>query len=315
MKKSTIIFSLTGNQNLTNEICENLGLERSECKVTHFADGEILVVPQVSVRGKHVYIVQGTSNPVTERLMEILICIDACKRASAREITVVMPYFGYARQDRKAKARQPITAKLVAELLQVAGANRVVTMDLHAAQIQGFFDIPIDDLAALPLIAQYFKAKDLDNVTVVSPDHGGANRARLLAEILQAPIAIIDKRRPEPNKAQVMNIIGEVKGRNCIIIDDMVDTAGTLVAGVEALKEFGANDVYTAATHGILSNPAVERIQNSQIKEMVVTNTIELSDEKKIDKIKVISVAPLLARTIEAIEMAKPVSKVVESFQ
>jgi ribose-phosphate pyrophosphokinase len=239
---------------------------------------------------------------------------DALKRASAKEITAVIPYFGYARQDRKAKPRQPITSKLVADLLTVAGVDRVVTVDLHARQIQGFFNIPTDEMEALPLIYKYFKEKNIPDICVVSPDHGGATRARKLSEKLDSPIAIIDKRRPKPNVAEVMGIIGDVKGKNCIIIDDMIDTAGTIVAGAEVLKQKGAKDVYIACTHGVLSGPAVERLSNCCAKEVVITDTITIPEEKKFDKLVQVTVADLLAHTIEQIENDLPVSDVFKKY-
>lgn len=258
MVKETVIFALTSSTDLAAHVCRDLGLPLGKIKVEHFADGEILVEPQESVRGRSVFIVQSTCNPVTERLMEVLVCIDACKRASAGEINVIMPYYGYARQDRKAKPRQPITAKLVADLLQVAGADRVVVFDLHATQIQGFFDIPIDDLTAVPMLGQYFKEKNLpsDKLVVVSPDHGGVTRARRLADILDAPIAIIDKRRPKPNMVEAQNVIGDVNGKICIVVDDICDTAGSLVAGCQILKDHGASEIYTGIRTG--DHPSVD---------------------------------------------------------
>ena len=316
MIENAIVFALSSSVELAQEIVDYLGMPLGKCSVKHFADGEIMVEPEESVRGRSVYIVQSTCSPVSDRLMEVLIAIDACKRASAGEITVIMPYYGYARQDRKARARQPITAKLVADLLQTAGADRVVTIDLHATQIQGFFNIPIDDLSAVSMIGQYFRSKNLDNVVVVSPDHGGTPRARRLADCLGAPMAIIDKRRPRPNVAEAMNVIGEVEGKTAIIVDDMADTCGTLIAGVNILYEKGAREIYFACTHGLLSGPAIERIQNSHIKEMVITNTIPMTEEKKngTDKITVLSVGYMLAKTIEAIQLKNPVSAVFDLF-
>src|SRR5699024_5601354 len=241
-----------------------------------------------------VYIVQSTSQPVNENLMELLILIDAVRRAAASTITIVMPYYGYARQDRKARAREPITSKLVANLLETAGADRVVTFDLHAPQIQGFFDVPIDHLVGVPLLSDYFEAKNLEDIVVVSPDHGGVVRARRLADRLKTPIGIIDKRRPKPNVAEVMNIVGEVEGKTVIIIDDIIDTAGTMCLAIDALIEKGAKEVYAACTHPVLSGPAIERLEKSPLKELVVTNTIQLPEEKLIDKITQLSVAPLL---------------------
>ena len=246
--------------------------------------------------------------------MEILVLADALKRASAKEITAIIPYFGYARQDRKAKPRQPITSKLIADLLTVAGINRVVTVDLHAAQIQGFFDIPVDEMQALPLISNYFKKKNISDICVVSPDHGGATRARKLAVALDAPVAIIDKRRPKPNVAEIMGVLGDVEGKNCIMVDDMIDTGGTIVAGIEMLKEKGAKSVHVACTHPVFSGPAVERLQNSSADEVVVTDTIKLPEEKMFPKLKIVTVAVLLARTIENIENCEPLSNVFEMF-
>ncbi len=311
----TVIFSLSASKKMAQEIASEIGLEVGKCDVFHFADGEILVELGESVRGKNVYIIQSTYNPVSTHLMELLIAIDACKRASAGMINVVIPYFGYARQDRKARPRQPITSKLVADLLQVAGAKRIITMDLHATQIQGFFDIPADDITAIGIIGKYFIEKNLPEMVVVSPDHGGANRARKLAEILQCPIAIIDKRRTKPNVAEAMNVIGDVNGKTAIIIDDIVDTAGTLVAGIDLLYDKGATAVYTACTHGVLSGPAIERIKNSRIVEFVCTNTIELPEEKMLDKITVLSVGRMLGRIIQQIEDARPVSEVVAEYK
>ncbi len=317
MRDNIAVFGLSANIDLTNEICDHLGLKPGKIAVHHFADGEILIEPLESVRGKHVYIVQSTSTPVSETYMEVLIAIDAFKRASADEITVVMPYYGYARQDRKARARQPITAKLMANLLQTAGADRVVTIDLHAPQIQGFFDIPTDDLTAVAMIGQYYRRKRFeDEVVVVSPDHGGATRARKLSDVIpNSTLAIIDKRRTKPNEAEAVNLIGDVDGKVAIVIDDMVDTAGSLMAGIDLLYHNGAKEVYCACTHGILSGPAVERIENSDIKELLITNTIAQSEEaKKVEKIKQISVGYMLAKCIEAIQNDQPVSRLFELF-
>ena len=318
MVKETVVFALTSSTDLAAAVCKELGLPLGKIKVEHFADGEILVEPQESVRGRSVFIIQSTCNPVTEHLMEVLICIDACKRASAGEINVIMPYYGYARQDRKAKPRQPITSKLVANLLQTAGANRILTFDLHAAQIQGYFDIPIDDLTAVPMIGEYFKTKNFnkDELVVVSPDHGGVTRARRLADILDAPIAIIDKRRPKPNMVEAQNVIGDVKGKTCIVIDDICDTAGSLVAGCQILKDYGANDIYTGITHGVFSRDAIEKIENSTIKEMVITDTIPLKEEQasKSSKITVLSVSNMISTTIDSIKNHTPVSRVYDAY-
>lgn len=318
MVKETIVFALTSSTDLAASVCKSLGLPLGKIKVEHFADGEILVEPQESVRGRTVFIIQSTCNPVTEHLMEVLICIDACRRASAGEINVIMPYYGYARQDRKAKPRQPITSKLVANLLETAGANRIMTFDLHAAQIQGYFDIPIDDMTAVPMIGQYFKQKNIpsDELVVVSPDHGGVVRARRLADLLDAPIAIIDKRRPKPNMVEAQNVIGEVDGKTCIVIDDICDTAGSLVAGCEILKRHGAKDIYCGITHGVFSRNAIEKIELSPIKEMVITDTIPLSDDKKdkATKITVLSIAHMIAKTIDSIQNHTPVSDVYTEY-
>lgn len=305
------IFSLNSNKELAEQIAEQVGLPLGKSSVTHFSDGEIQINIEESIRGCDVFIVQSTSQPVNENLMELLIMIDAVKRASARTVNVVIPYYGYARQDRKARSREPITAKLVANLLETAGATRVVVLDLHAPQIQGFFDILIDHLVAVPLLSDHFLNDpniDLENAIIVSPDHGGVTRARKMADRLKAPIAIIDKRRPRPNVAEVMNIVGNVEGKTAIIIDDIIDTAGTISIAASALIESGAKEVYACCTHPVLSGPAVQRIQDSVIKELVVTNSIALPDEKKIDKIKQLTVAPLLAETIIRVHEQKSVS-------
>jgi ribose-phosphate pyrophosphokinase len=302
------LFALNSNMKLAEEIAEVMGIELGKCSVSRFSDGEIQINIEESIRGDDVFVLQSTSVPVNEHLMELLIMIDALKRASAKTINIVMPYYGYARQDRKARSREPITAKLVANLLETAGASRVITLDLHAPQIQGFFDIPIDHLMGVPILAEYFKNKNLDDVVVVSPDHGGVTRTRKLADRLKAPIAIIDKRRPKPNVAEVMNIVGQVTGKTAILIDDIIDTAGTITLAANALVENGAKEVYACCTHPVLSGPAIERIQNSKIKELVVTNTIALPEEKKIDKIVELSVAPLIAEAITRVYEMKSVS-------
>lgn len=307
-RKKFKIFSLSANRALTDEIADHLNVPLSECTTSRFADGEIQVEIGETVRGHHVFVVQPTHTPVNENLMELLVMVDALKRASAKTINLIVPYYGYSRQDRKARARQPITAKLVANLIEAAGATRMMTMDLHASQIQGFFDIPIDDFRALPTMAKYFIEKDLEDVVVVSPDHGGATRARMLADYLDVPIAIIDKRRPKPNVAEVMGLIGEVDGKTAIIIDDMIDTAGTLQTAANALAERGAKAVYAACTHPILSGPAVERIENSALVELVTTNTICLPEEKKSEKIVQLSIGYLLAEGIKHILNDQPVS-------
>ena len=308
------LVSLTANKELTEQIAKDLVVEVMDSVVTHFADGEILFEGKQSFRGDNVYIIQSTCAPVTERLMEVLICCDALKRASARSITCIMPYFGYARQDRKAKARQPITAKLVADLLTTAGCQRIVCTDLHASQIQGFFNIPVDDVSALPIFYKYFNELSLDDVVCVSPDHGGVVRTSKLAEKLNAPIAIIDKRRPRPNEAEVFAIVGDVKDKNCIIVDDIVDTAGTLCIAAEKLKSLGAKHVYAAISHGVLSGPAIDRINNSSLEKLVITDTIPLIESKKSDKIEVLSMAELFSRIILALEQGKSLSAVHKSF-
>ncbi|HSI68025.1 MAG TPA: ribose-phosphate diphosphokinase [Planococcus sp. (in: firmicutes)] len=305
------IFSLNSNQELAEEIAENVGIPLGKSSVTHFSDGEIQINIEESIRGCDVFIVQSTSSPVNENLMALLVMVDAVKRASARTVNVVIPYYGYARQDRKARSREPITAKLVANLLETAGATRVIVLDLHAPQIQGFFDILIDHLVAVPLLSEYFlndSGIDLENVIIVSPDHGGVTRARKMADRLKAPIAIIDKRRPRPNVAEVMNIIGNVEGKTAIIIDDIIDTAGTLSIAASALVESGAKEVYACCTHPVLSGPAIQRINDSVIKELIITNSIELPEEKKSPKIRQLSVAKLLADTIVRVHEQKSVS-------
>jgi ribose-phosphate pyrophosphokinase len=292
------LFALSSNVQLAQDIADFIGIPLSKCEVTHFADGEININIPETVRGHKVFVIQSTCNPVNEHIMELLIMIDALKRASAREVNVVIPYYGYSRQDRKAKARQPISAKLVANLLEVAGAARVISMDLHAPQIQGFFDVPIDNFRGMPIIANYIRGKQLENICVVSPDHGGVARARDLANILQSPIAIIDKMRPEPNVAEVMNIIGRVKGKTCVIIDDMIDTAGSIFAAANALAEAGAKDIYACCTHPIFSKNATDLLMEAPIKEVICTNTIELPKEKIFPKLVQLSTAELLGQGI-----------------
>ena len=292
------LFTGNAHPELAQAIAESMGKALGKSNVNKFSDGEISVNLWESVRGADIYLIQPTCNPVNDNLMELLIMIDAVKRASAGRINAVIPYYGYARQDRKAKARDPISAKLVANLIQAAGADRVITMDLHANQIQGYFDIPVDHLVGMPLIAEYFKNKNLDNLCVVSPDHGSVPRARSMAERLDCPIAIIDKRRPEPNKSEIMNIIGDIKDKNCIIIDDMIDTAGTITNAANAIKELGARDVFAGATHAVLSGPAIERIDKSAISELVLLDTHPVPEEKRLEKMTFLSVAPLFAEAI-----------------
>ena len=301
--KDVKIFACNANPNLAAKIAKELDLKVGNAEVSMFSDGEISVNIYETVRGSDVFIVQSTSNPVNDNLMELLIMIDAFKRASASRITAVMPYFGYARQDRKSKARDPISAKLVADLITAAGADRGLTMDLHAAQIQGFFNIPVDHLLGGTYLAQYYLEKfpQRSDLVVVSPDLGSVTRARNFASKLDVPIAIIDKRRPKPNVAEVMNIIGDIKDKKVILVDDMIDTAGTITHGAKALAERGAKEVYACCTHGVLSGPAMERISDSPIKELVTLDTIAIPEEKMIDKIKTISVAPLFAEAIRRI--------------
>ena len=321
MKNKITVFALSSSVELAQDICDNLGCDMGKSKVHHFADGEILVEIDESVRGKDVFIVQSTSNPVTENLMEILVLADALKRASAGEITAIMPYFGYARQDRKSKPREPISAKLVADLLVTAGADRVVTFDIHALQEQGFFNCQMDSLSAMPLIGYTIanENKDnLDNVTIVSPDHGGVVRARTVADSLNsAPIAIIDKRRNDKYQPEVMSIIGDVKGRDCYIVDDMVDTAGTAVVAAQALKKAGAKTVKIAATHAVLSDPAHERLLSSAFDELIFTDTIPL--DKKFDdmsdRIKIVSIAPMIASVIDRIQSGLSISPVYDMYK
>jgi len=301
MQNRLEVFTGNANPELAKEIVQNLGIVLGRAVVNTFSDGEIQVKINESVRGAHVFVVQPLSYPVNDHLMELLIMIDAFKRASAGTITAVVPYYGYARQDRKARSRDPITAKLVADLITAAGADRLLTMDLHAGQIQGFFDFPVDHLKAAPILAEYFAQKGLKDMVVVSPDLGGVTRAREMANRLGAAIAIIDKRRPKPNVAEIMNIIGPVEGMSVIMIDDIIDTAGTITLGAEELLARGAKEVYACCTHPILSGPAIERLQESPIKEVVVTNTIQLREDQKIDKIKVLSIAPLFAAAISRI--------------
>ena len=302
--KNIKIFAAKSNPDLAARIAERLELPVGKSSVGMFSDGEISVNLYETVRGSDVFVVQSTSEPVNDHLMELLIMIDALKRASAGRITAVIPYMGYARQDRKAKARDPISAKLVADLISTAGADRVLTMDLHAAQIQGFFNIPVDHLLGVPILAPYYAKKfgrDRDDVVVVSPDLGSVTRARNFAQRLNVPLAIIDKRRPKANVSEVMNIIGDVKDKTVILVDDMIDTAGTITHGAQALVDYGAKEVYACCTHPVLSGPAIERIQNSPISELLVLDTISLPEEKKIDKIKTMSVAPVFAEAIERI--------------
>jgi len=305
------LFSGNSNRELAEAIAKKLNTELGEIEVSTFSDGEINVHIAETVRGRDVFIIQSTSSPVNDNLMELLIMIDAAKRASAGRITAVIPYFGYARQDRKARSRDPITAKLVANLLTNAGADRVLTMDLHADQIQGFFDIPVDNLLGGPTLYNYF-AKQGDIEVVVAPDVGAVKRSRKVAEKFGVPLAIIDKRRPKANVMEVMSIIGDVKGKKCLMIDDMVDTAGTLCQGAQAIKDAGASAVYAGCSHGVLSGPAIERLKNSTIDKFVVLDTIHIPEEKMLDKIEVLSVASIFAAAIENVYLDKPMSKLYD---
>ena len=309
------IFAGNANKKLAVDVAKYLGLALGESEVSQFSDGETSVKISEPIRGADVYIIQPTSTPVNDNLMELLIMIDAMRRASAGRITAVMPYYGYARQDRKAVARDPISAKLVANLITTAGADRVLTMDLHCAQIQGFFDIPVDHLVGIPLLTDYYKKKfdgELDSVVAVSPDLGSVGRTRNFATKIDIPIAIIDKRRPKANVREIMNIIGDFKGKKVILVDDMIDTAGTITNAANALKERGATEVYACCTHAVLSGAAIERIEKSAIKELLVLNTIQIPDEKKIDKIKELSVALLFAEAINRIHEGLSVSKLFD---
>ena len=299
--KDIKIFAANSSKELAQKIANELGMPLGKCEVSTFSDGEIAVSIQETVRGSDVFVVQSTNAPVNNNLMELLIMIDALKRASAGRITAVMPYYGYARQDRKSRSRDPITAKLVADLITAAGADRVLTMDLHAAQIQGFFNIPLDHLVGMPILAREFVKKEIEDLVVVSPDLGSVTRARNFANYLDAPIAIIDKRRPKANVSEIMNIIGEIEGKNVVIIDDIIDTAGTLCNAANALKERGAKSVRACATHGVLSGPAIQRIQDSAIEELILLDTIQLPEEKHLEKIEVVTVAEVFAEAIKRI--------------
>jgi ribose-phosphate pyrophosphokinase len=302
------IISGNANIELAKQIAKKLGLELSEAKIGRFSDGEIQVKIVANVRGADCYVIQPTSFPVNENLMELLIIADALKRASAKRITAVVPYYGYARQDRKSEPRVPITARLVANLFAASGITRVLTMDLHAGQIQGFFDIPVDHLYGMPVLLNYFKAKKLNDIAIVSPDAGGVERARYFAKHFNADLVIVDKRRPRPNEASIMNIIGEVENKNCIILDDIVDTAGTLTKVAGAIKAKGATRVFATASHGVLSGDAKEAIKDSPIEELVITDSIPLTKEGPTEKIVVLSIAPMLAEAIMRISNDESIS-------
>ncbi|OGP23817.1 MAG: phosphoribosylpyrophosphate synthetase [Deltaproteobacteria bacterium GWC2_42_51] len=303
------IFAGNSNINLAVDICKFLGVSLGKSEVKSFSDGEVCVEINESVRGMEVYVIQSTCSPVNKHLMELLIMLDALKRASAYAITAVIPYYGYARQDRKVAPRTPITAKLVADLIAAAGASRVLCMDLHAGQIQGFFDIPVDNLYATPILLEHIQKNYRENTVIVSPDAGGVERARAFAKRLNTSFAIIDKRRPAPNVSEIMNVIGDIQGKACILLDDMIDTAGTITLAADALIKQGAKDVYACCTHPVLSGPAIERLRKSPLKEVIVTNTIPLNDEARgLNKIKSLTVAPLLGEAIKRIHYGESVS-------
>lgn len=306
------VFSLSANRPLAREIALNMGIELGEISVKTFSDGEVQINIEESVRGCDVFVIQSTNYPVHKNIMELLIMIDALMRASANSINVVIPYFAYGRQDRKARPREPITAKLFADLIQRAGATRVVSLDLHAPQIQGFFDIPVDSLNGIPILSNYFKSKDLKDTIVVAPDTSGVKEARQMAEILKAPIAIIDRRGPRTNQHEILNIVGEIEGKTAILLDDIVDTGVRITSGTKILLEHGAKEVYASATHPVLSEGAVDRIIESPVKEIVVTNSIDLHEEKMMDKLTQLTVAPLLSEAIIRIHNQESVSKLFE---
>lgn len=312
LKDDFKLFALNSNRELALEMAKLLGVELGKCTVAQFSDGEIQIRIEESVRGSEVYVVQSTSAPVNKNIMELLIMIDALKRASASMINVVIPYFGYARQDRKARSREPITAKLMANLLENAGADRVLTIDFHSPQVQGFFDIPVEHLIGVPIISEYFAKKGLENLVIVAPHNGQVARARRMGSILNAPIALIDRRNNEPDAAETIDVIGKVAGKNCIIIDDLIDTGTNMAIAAKALAENGANSIYAGSTHAIFTEPAISRIASSPIKELVITNTIEQPKENLVDKINVISVAPLLVEAIDRIYNENPVSPLFE---
>lgn len=308
------LISGTANKKLADEVAKILKIPLTPVEIKRFHDGEIYCRVLESVRGCDVFIIQPTSPDASLNLMELLIMVDALKRSSPDKITAIIPYYGYCRQDKKSKPREPITAKLVANMIEVAGVDRVVMFDLHVAQVQGFFDIPSDNLDLIPLFADYIAGKKLKNIVIVSPDAGGAARARSFGKVLNAPIAIVDKRRPEPNVAEVLNVIGNVKGKTAFLVDDIIDTAGSITEAANILMKFGAKEVYALATHGVLSGPAIDRLKKSIIKEAVVANTIEIPEERLIGKVKVISIAPLLAETIKRTHEGLPMGAVYEEM-
>ncbi|MBU8878244.1 ribose-phosphate diphosphokinase [Bacillus sp. FJAT-29790] len=312
LKENFKLFTLNSNRQLAEEMAKLLGCELGKSSVTQFSDGEIQIRIEESVRGSEVFLVQSTSEPTNEHIMELLIMIDALKRASAKMINVVMPYYSYARQDRKARSREPITARLIANLLERAGATRILTIDFHSPQVQGFFDIPVDHLTGIPILADYFKKTEIEDLVIVAPHNGGVVRARKMANLLNVPLALIDRRRPEHDETEIMHIIGNTEGKNAIIIDDLIDTAGTITTGAKALMENGAKAVYACCTHAVLSARALDRIKSSPIRELVITNTIKVPEEKRIDTITLLSVAPLLVEAIDRIHNEKAVSPLFE---
>ena len=309
-RKRLMVFAGTSHLELGQEVATGIGVSLGGVDISRFSNGEIYVRFMESVRGVDAFVIQTSCEPINDNIIEMLLMIDALKRASAKRITAVMPYYGYSRQDKKTLAREPISAHLIADLITVAGANRVLSVDLHAGQIQGFFDFPLDHITAMPLLASYIVQKNLKDVVVVSPDAGRVKVAKRLSDKLRVPMAIMHKRRPDKNVAEILHVIGEVEGKTAILIDDMVDTAGTMVEAADALKKHGALDIYACATHAILSGSAIERIKLSEIKELVVTNTLPVPPEKKIDKITVLSIAPLLANTITAVFKEESVSEI-----
>lgn len=314
MKNNMLIFTGNSNQKLAEEICSNLKMPLGSAIVGKFSEGEIMVKINEDVRGKDVFIIQSVCPPINDNLMELLILIDALKRSSARRITSVVPYYGYARQDRKDQPRVPITAKLVANLITAAGTDRVLTIDLHAGQIQGFFDIPLDHLFAINVFAEYFKGLKVNNLTVISPDVGGIKMARAYAKRLKADLAVVDKRRVNDKETEVMFIMGEVKGKNCLIVDDIIATAGSLLEAAQALKKDGAKDIYAAMTHPILSGPALDRVKKAGLKKLMVTNTIPVPKEKMLPNIKILSIAGLLAEAINRIHNEKSISVLFNKY-
>jgi ribose-phosphate pyrophosphokinase len=307
------VFALSANEPLAQKVVEAMGMELGKLSVKRFSDGEVQINIEESIRGDNVFVIQPTSAPVNDNLMELLIMVDALRRASAHEINVVLPYYGYARQDRKARSREPITAKLVANMLERAGATRVLALDLHAAQIQGFFDLPMDHLRAAPLLANYLVEQgivDTKNAVVVSPDHGGMTRARNLNNLLEleAPVAVIDKRRPAPNVAEIGSIVGDVEGKIAIMVDDMIDTAGTITQGAQLVMDHGAKEVYVVASHAVFSGPAVERLQNSVFKKVIVTDSIKLPEDKHFDKLEIVSVGELIGEALMRISKNEAIS-------